>query len=268
MKALHFSEQDLMVPHMTTAKYNWLELTPQEFRERIADAPIAYLPMGTLEWHGEHLPLGTDALQPIHLFGKLAELNGGVVMPTMFVGPDIAHAHNGEWYYGMDNGDKRPAHLSYPRQQLAGSAYWTSDDVFQPLMDSILTQVHRAGIRILVAHGHGPSTGYLIRKREHWEKEYGLKIFHCWEWEDSGADKELSFQTGHAGINETSLILAIRPDLVQRERLGDDREQFPIGVGPDDPRDASSVLGEKIITYQVERMSTILQKALAHTNND
>jgi len=36
------------------------ELTPQEFRERLAQAPIAYLPLGTLEWHGEHLPLGAD----------------------------------------------------------------------------------------------------------------------------------------------------------------------------------------------------------------
>jgi len=30
------------------------ELKPQECRERIADAPIAYLPLGTLEWHGEY----------------------------------------------------------------------------------------------------------------------------------------------------------------------------------------------------------------------
>jgi len=35
-------------------------LTPTEFRERLAAAPVAYLPLGTLEWHGPHLPLGAD----------------------------------------------------------------------------------------------------------------------------------------------------------------------------------------------------------------
>ncbi len=40
----------------------YAELTPTAFRERIAQAPIAYLPLGTLEWHGEHLPLGTDGV--------------------------------------------------------------------------------------------------------------------------------------------------------------------------------------------------------------
>lgn len=37
-------------------------LTPGDFRTRLAEAPIAYLPLGTLEWHGEHLPLGSDGL--------------------------------------------------------------------------------------------------------------------------------------------------------------------------------------------------------------
>ena len=36
-------------------------MRPQEFRERLARRPLAYLPLGTLEWHGEQLPLGSDA---------------------------------------------------------------------------------------------------------------------------------------------------------------------------------------------------------------
>ena len=64
------------------------ELTPTEFRERLAEAPVAYLPLGTIEWHGEHLPLGSDGLQSKEFFIKLAREAGGIVYPMLFMGPD------------------------------------------------------------------------------------------------------------------------------------------------------------------------------------
>ena len=39
------------------------DLLPWEFRERLAAKPVAYLPLGMLAWHGEHLPLRGDAIQ-------------------------------------------------------------------------------------------------------------------------------------------------------------------------------------------------------------
>ena len=63
-------------------------LTPRKLARRMADAPIAYLPLGTLEWHGEHLPLGSDGLQSQGFFKELAREAGGVVLPMLFVGPD------------------------------------------------------------------------------------------------------------------------------------------------------------------------------------
>ena len=44
-------------------KIRYSDLLPGEFRERLAAKPGAYLPLGTLAWHGEHLPLGSDAMQ-------------------------------------------------------------------------------------------------------------------------------------------------------------------------------------------------------------
>ena len=44
-------------------KVRYSDLLPWEFRERLAAKPVAYLPLGTLAWHGEHLPLGSDAIQ-------------------------------------------------------------------------------------------------------------------------------------------------------------------------------------------------------------
>ena len=65
-----------------TEKMLYLESTPKEFRERIPQAPVAYLPLGTLKWHGEHLPLGADGLQSQGFLVELAKRCGGIVLPT------------------------------------------------------------------------------------------------------------------------------------------------------------------------------------------
>ncbi|MCJ7647381.1 MAG: creatininase family protein, partial [Candidatus Lokiarchaeota archaeon] len=53
-------------------KVLYVELNPQEFKQRISEAPIAYLPLGTLEWHGRHMPLGADGLISSGFFIELA----------------------------------------------------------------------------------------------------------------------------------------------------------------------------------------------------
>lgn len=53
------------------------ELNPTEFRDRIEDAPIAYLSLGTLKWNGEHLPLGSDSIQSQAFFEQSAREVGG-----------------------------------------------------------------------------------------------------------------------------------------------------------------------------------------------
>lgn len=61
------------------------ELFPDEFAERIKKMPVAFLPLGTLEWHGPHMPLGADGIQSKELFIELAGKMGGVVLPMLFV---------------------------------------------------------------------------------------------------------------------------------------------------------------------------------------
>ena len=54
------------------------ELLPEECVQRIQEMPVAYLPLGTLEWHGPHMPLGADGIQSKELFVRVAEKVGGV----------------------------------------------------------------------------------------------------------------------------------------------------------------------------------------------
>lgn len=238
------------------------ELTPKEFRQKLAEAPIAYLPLGTIEWHGEHLPLGSDGLQSKAFMEILAQKVGGIVFPMLFLGPDRRQFVDGKELYGMDICFGKPADKHYyTARQLDGSCYWVPDSTFDILMNATLKQVRRAGFKILVAHGHGPSTGYVRNHIEEWEEKYGLKIFHCWK---DGDKSGLGIMVDHAAQNETSLLMVLRPELVQIENLAADTTKWPVGVAGKDPRiHASKEFGQKAIDIQTKRMTKILIKALA-----
>lgn len=232
------------------------ELTPKEFRERLAVAPIAYLPLGTLEWHGEHLPLGSDGLQSQGFMIRLAKEAGGIVLPMLFLGPDLVENSEQGEVYGMDV-------LGHPKgdpKRLDGSAYFITYEFYGQMVEAILKQLARAGFRIVVGHGHGPSTHHFRKMIPEWKAKYGLELFVCWR-DDEGDG--LGIQTDHAAANETSLMLALHPDLVHMEYLPQDPKVWPLAVGGDDPRlHASRERGEKSLTLQVERMARILKDAL------
>jgi creatinine amidohydrolase len=227
------------------------ELRPREFARRLARAPIAYLPLGTLEWHGLHLPLGADGLQSGGFFQLLAQRVGGIVLPMLFVGPDLTRVEDGQTFIGMDFWSRPEG--QQPRQ-LPGSAYYVSDELFAALLEAILAQLARAGFKIVVAHGHGPSTRAFLKHAPQWEQSFGLKLLSCWSSED-----RLGIQTDHAAANETSLTMALYPDLVDLDELDPDPGRFPEGVHGDDPRvHASAQLGRRAMEEASERMVPLL----------
>ena len=56
-----------------------------ELQDRIAERAIAWVPLGPLEKHGEHLPWGLDGLKAHAQCLRLAERFGGVVLPAIHV---------------------------------------------------------------------------------------------------------------------------------------------------------------------------------------
>ncbi|HPC15483.1 MAG TPA: creatininase family protein [Candidatus Hydrogenedentes bacterium] len=232
------------------------ELTPRAFRKRLTAAPIAYVPLGTLEWHGEHLPLGSDGLQSRGFFIELAREVGGVVLPMLFLGPDFRQEYEGHPYYGMDVYSFSDG---IPRR-LEGSAYWVEQAFYEAMLDRIVAQLVRAGFRILVGHGHAPSVQAWLGRKIEWEAHYGVKVFACWREDESDG---LGIQTDHAAANETSLVMALRPDLVEMNGLDPDPAVQPLGIGGDDPRiHASPEKGRKAIDMQRARMAAMLRDVL------
>ena len=93
----------MVFPCSKQEKVLYEELTPAEFSSKIDKCPVAYLPLGTLEWQGPHLPLGSDAIQSQEFFERLAIKFGGIVLPKLFVDPDgFDTIIDRKEYYGMD----------------------------------------------------------------------------------------------------------------------------------------------------------------------
>ena len=230
---------------MGCEKVLYEELQPDEFIDRINAFPVAYLPLGTLEWHGLHLPLGSDGIQSRGVFERIAAEIGGIVLPMLFLGPDSATRVDDIAYYGMDV-------LSFEEgspQQLEGSAYHTDEELFGRLLDVIMHNLSRAGFRVVIAHGHGPSTMAFARKKQEFQDKFGLITFNLWELGYPDAE---GIQTDHAAANETSLVMALRPELVNMEKLSGDA--IPVGVWGVDPRKAASAShGKELIHKNVER---------------
>jgi len=176
----------------------------------------------------------------------------------LFLGPDRHYKLGTQDLYGMDVGQEFLPHRKYPSQQLAGSAYWVPEDLFLALLEAILGQLSRAGFRIVVGHGHGPSTKFFLEHAPDWRQKFNLICLSCW---GSPHDQEgLGIQVDHAAMNETSLMMALYPERVQMDPLPSDLNSWPLAIGGKDPRIyASPERGEKIIALQKERMAKILQ---------
>ncbi len=227
----------------TAVKVRFDELLPHEFRRRLAQRPIAYLPLGTLEWHGEHLPLGSDAIQSEGLMAECARRFGGIVMPPIYLGPDRAKpADDGKMLVGMDY-----AESTTPPRQLDGSCYWVSNGFHLLMVDAILAQLKRAGFRAVFADGHGPSRWSWAENLSERQARFGLKLF--------GVTKEIvgwRSQVDHAARNETSLMMHLRPNLVDLSQLSQSRATWPQGIAGEDPRDATTAYGKECLEKSVE----------------
>jgi len=235
------------------AKVRYAELLPHEFRKRLAERPIAYLPLGTLEWHGEHLPLGSDAIQSEGLMLECARQLGGIVMPPIHLGPDRAKmTDDGKMLVGMDYADS-----TTPPRQLDGSCYWVPAGLHLLIVDAVLVQLKRAGFRAVLADGHGPSRWSWVENLPEREARFGLRLF--------GVTKEISrqwrSQVDHAARNETSLMMHLRPDLVDLSQLPPSRSTWPQGVGGEDPRDATAAHGKECLQKSLELVRSMFAKA-------
>jgi len=164
------------------------ESRPAELREVLAEAPIAYVPFGALEWHGEHAPLGLDGTKAHYLCEAAAALSGGVVFPPVFWGAFDTMPFPFTFHF-------RPAGI-------------------KALVRQALPQLAGMGFQVIVLlTGHYPASQIKLLRRECRRFNRQGQALALGVPEQVFATR-LDYYGDHAGMWETSIMLAIRPEAV------------------------------------------------------
>ena len=194
------------------------ECFPAELTEAMAAAPLGYLPLGTLEWHGEHSAVGLDALKAHALCLRAAQISGGLVLPPLFFAADSREDLPGGDYLtgGIEHGE---------RYHVPGSMFWLRPETYHNLLLDIYEAMRRRGFRaILVLSGHWSSGTLPVVRASgaefaaRWPDLRWLLLTDQELLADEPPGSPLFYPHEHAAGGETALLMHLRPELVDLAR--------------------------------------------------
>jgi creatinine amidohydrolase len=243
-------------------------LRPAQVVARRQACPLAYIPIGNLEWHGEHNALGADTLQAEGLAIRCAQRGGGVVFPPLYYGENRLEAlmeanaaDRDQIAAGMaldpDNFTARNMPFSATEQTLA----------YQRLLLHILAEAETLGMRLAVlVAGHYPLIDHARAAVLLFNQRRNALGMLAWAAVDYLLVKDRYPNSGdHAGGWETSHMLALHPETVDLATLPP-RGETPVGVGAGiyDPHDSNAEFGREILEAAAETIVSEAQHRLAH----
>ena len=204
------------------------------------------VPVGALEAHGPHLPLGADQIQAEATSAELAERVDALIAPTIA--------------YGSAPGARRfPGTVSLTMSQLETHAA------------GVLSELARTGVRrLLVLSGHA-ERGHMAALREAADEtmrsypSVRVVVLSDYDFVYELRGTVSPSTDGHAGLLETSRLLALAPEAVGPDRpvVENRRSPFLPGSGTSaewpesvmgDTRAASAELGRKVQEHVIERL--------------
>ena len=199
--------------------------------------PVVYVPFGVIEWHGVHLPLGTDAIKAHGILVKCAEKYGGAVYPPVYF-------HNGF----------RQEHLV-------------------PVVTDLFNRLKRTGYRVIIGvsgHNVQGQIDMINKALEPVTADGTVTGIGLWEITLSRGPESAS---DHAAKWETSNMMFFYPDTVDMSELGDGPINLdmkpPSGIGGLDPRKhASAEVGRRNVKLAAEAIGRKAQELLASLPED
>jgi creatinine amidohydrolase len=161
-----------------------------EIRKQIARGrKRAILPIGSMEQHGAHMPVATDAIVAEEIAKRVSKLVDALVLPPVFYG--VSHEHKPLFNVSIRN------------------------ETFTALISDICVSLAENGfnkIILLNAHYGNDVTLSSIAQIIHDKVPKNTLVYSLSYW------MVLDDEIGHADATETSLMLAIRPELVDMKR--------------------------------------------------
>lgn len=177
------------------------EVVGYELDELVAGHRLAILPLGSLEFHGPHNPLGTDSIIISGLAERVALRTRGLLLPT------IAFT-------------LCPSHTAHFR----GTISIRPEVMTMYFADILRNMLHLGFKRMFVLNGHdgniGPARG-AISEVAHEVPDSAILLASWWEFLPGDMMKNLAMFSqsngghGHGGPLETSAVAAFRPDLIR-----------------------------------------------------
>ena len=246
----------------------WDELTASDWaRAQERAAYTCVLPIGILEKHGPHVPIGSDLIQAREWAARATRIEYAVVFPDFFYGQINEARH-------------QPGTFALPSR------------VVWDLLDATCEEIARNGFKKIVivnSHGGNPQLlRYFVQSQLERPRDYVVYFY------DPAPDPALAEEIKkvrksdpagdmHAGERETSVLLYLRPDLVRMERAkqesGENQKRlslpdlytaiwwyadFPNHYAGEGDK-ATRELGQLITDHQVETLARAIRTAKADT---
>ena len=247
---------------MPTAKKKprclWLdELSTREAAEAAKEDAVIIFPIGSVEEHGDHLPLCTDSIQPEYVALEVAKRTGCLVAPPI--------------RYGICNATR-----NFP-----GTLTIQFDTLYKLALD-ILSELVRNGFsRIIVLSGHAGNSHMVALRLAAQEvvakndtaqakKKVRIMVLSDFDFAEELTPKYADANDGHAGTLETSRVMAIKPELIKAngeagvwhmprfEVVAHPELYFPGGVNGD-PTIATVEKGQKINNHIIECVEELVR---------
>jgi len=241
------------------------EMTAPQYVKAVGQSDATcIIPIGVMEKHGPHLPLGTDLIDVREVALRAAAKEYAIVFPPYYFSQIFEARH-------------QPGTIAYSQKLIWNMLQETCDEL------------GRNGIKkIVLLNGHGGNSSFLpffCQSQLASQKDYAVVLFQ--PDRNTEVYKEINKElvpggSGHAGQSETSVMLAHRPDLVHMDKAtsqsGKDQDRIK-GIDHDyegiwwyakypnhycgDGSLAKKELGEKILNAQVEQLITMLKQLKA-----
>ena len=225
-------------------------LTWPDASEAFRGVRVALIPVGSMEQHGPHLPLGTDWYIASHIATEVSETDDRLLLPGVQVGVSEEH-----------------------------SQFWGTLTVSpEALRDHAIAQARSLAShglkRIVFVNGHGSNGAPLEAAARSLREEdvFGF-VFNWWQSVSSTLAELFPDPTAHAGSIETSLMSVIRPELVRSDRfdaassvgqwgayvegvlVGADAADFTEQGNVGDPRLADAAKGRRVLSAACDSLS-------------
>ena len=197
------------------------EMRPGEILHARARTAHAFVPVSPcFEWHAVHLPVGTDALIAEGLCRAAAEQVGGIVFQPLSFGLDEFRSRDQLLAWGFRPTD-RVYGMNFPELPLASE--YSRKPELQAAVRNRLNALRAGGFRhVFVVNNHGgagqrETLHDLCQELD--DPRRGFRA-HYFQVQDLLTLKHELLETGgHAGLSETLMLMAFRPELVDLHAL-------------------------------------------------